>query len=93
MRSKTHVILDSDILHEVDRIAGKRRRSLFIEEAVREKLEKVRFLSVLEDTKGAWSERRHPELKTSRAVSQYIREKRRSYHQRLKEIINEQVSS
>ncbi|MDO9028025.1 MAG: hypothetical protein Q7U68_04100 [Candidatus Roizmanbacteria bacterium] len=43
MKAKAHVVLDSDILDEIDRIDGKRRRSLFIEEAAREKLERGKF--------------------------------------------------
>jgi hypothetical protein len=86
MKSKTHVVLDSDILDEIDKIAGKRKRSSFIEEATREKLEKERFLKVLEETKGAWSDKRHPELKTSKNIEQYVKEKRRSYQNRLKRI-------
>jgi metal-responsive CopG/Arc/MetJ family transcriptional regulator len=89
MKAKAHVVLNSDILDEIDRIAGKRRRSLFIEEATREKLEKEKFLKVLEETKGSWSDKSHPELRTSRDVEQYVKEKRRSYQKRLKRIVNE----
>ena len=66
MKAKAHIVMNHDILNEIDRVAGKRRRSFFIEEATREKLEKEKFLKVLEETKGAWSDKRHPELKTSK---------------------------
>jgi metal-responsive CopG/Arc/MetJ family transcriptional regulator len=89
MKSKAHLIIPQEILAEVDRIAGKRRRSLFIAEATREKLEKERFLRVLDETKGAWTDKNHPELKTDTDMERYVREKRQSYRGRIKRIINE----
>ncbi|MDP3298123.1 MAG: hypothetical protein Q8N09_11170 [Thermodesulfovibrionia bacterium] len=80
MKAKAHVVMNHDILNEIDRVAGKRRRSFFIEQATREKLEREKFLKVLEETKGAWSDKRHPELKTSKDMEQYIKEKRQTYH-------------
>ena len=52
MKIKTHLAIPQELVAEVDRIAGKRRRSLFIAEATREKLAKERFLAVLEETSG-----------------------------------------
>ncbi len=78
-----------EILEEVDRIAGKRKRSLFIAEATQEKLERERFLMTLDKTKGAWTDRNHPELKTAKDANQYVREKRQSYRRRVKRIIHE----
>jgi hypothetical protein len=82
MKAKAHLFLPLDILEEVDRFAGKRKRSLFIAAATREKLEKDRFLKTLEETKGSWSDRNHPELRMVRDVDHYVRQKRRSYRQR-----------
>ncbi len=84
MKIKTHLAIPEDLVAEVDRIAGKRRRSLFITEATREKLSKVLFMKVLEETSGAWSDRNHPELKTAKSVENYVRKKRQSYGKRLK---------
>jgi metal-responsive CopG/Arc/MetJ family transcriptional regulator len=53
MKTKAHLVLPRKILEEVDQIAGKRKRSLFIAEATQEKLERERFLKILEETKGA----------------------------------------
>ncbi len=84
MKIKTHLAIPEDLVAEVDRIAGKRRRSLFIAEATREKLAKERFLTVLEETSGAWTDRNHPELTTAKSVESYVREKRQTYGKRLK---------
>ena len=89
MKTKAHVIMNDDILNEIDRIAGKRKRSFFIEQATMEKLEREKFLNVLEETAGTWSDKRHPELKTSKDVEQYVKEKRQAYQKRLKRIANE----
>ena len=89
MKTKAHLVLSREILEEVDRIAGKRRRSLFIAEATQEKLERERFLKTLEETKGTWIDSNHPELRTGKDIEQYVKEKRQSYRKRLKGIINE----
>jgi hypothetical protein len=89
MKTKAHLVIPHEILLEVDRIAGKRRRSLFITEATQEKLEKERFLKILDKTKGAWADKNHPELRTDRDVERYVREKRKSYRKRMKGIVNE----
>ncbi len=89
MKTKAHLVIPHEILLEVDRIAGKRRRSLFITEATQEKLEKERFLRILDKTKGAWADKNHPELRTDRDVERYVREKRKSYRKRMKGIVNE----
>ena len=89
MKTKTHLVIPRDILEEVDEIAGKRKRSLFIAEATREKLQRERFLRTLEETQGAWSDKNHPELKTARDMDQFVSDKRQSYRRRLKRITNE----
>lgn len=89
MKTKAHVIINEDILNEIDRVAGRRKRSFFIEQATREKLERGKFLKALEETTGAWSDKRHPELKTSKDLEQYVKEKRQAYQKRLRRIVNE----
>jgi metal-responsive CopG/Arc/MetJ family transcriptional regulator len=89
MKTKAHLVIPHDLLEEVDQIAGKRKRSSFIAEATREKLERVRFLKILDETQGAWSDKNHPDLKTVRDMEQFISDKRKSYRKRLKRITNE----
>jgi hypothetical protein len=76
MKTKTHLVIPPKILEEVDRIAGKRGRSHFIAQATQEKLEREHFLRTLEETKGAWSDKSHPDLKTDRGMARYLRERR-----------------
>lgn len=84
MTIKAHLAIPEELLAEIDRFAGKRKRSLFIVEAAREKIEKERFKNVLEATSGAWSDDKHPELKTAANVERYVREKRQQYRKRQK---------
>jgi metal-responsive CopG/Arc/MetJ family transcriptional regulator len=89
MKTKAHLVLPREILEEVDQIAGKRKRSLFIAEATREKLQRERFLRTLQETQGAWSDKNHPDLKTTRDVEQFVSDKRQSYRKRLKRMTHE----
>lgn len=82
MDTKAHLVFPKDVLDEVDRYAGKRRRSAFILQATKEKLERERFRNVLKQTQGAWTEEAHPDLKTAGDVERYVREKRESYRTR-----------
>ena len=84
MKTKAHLVLPREILEEVDQIAGKRKRSLFIAEATREKLQKERFLRTLEETQGAWSDKNHPGLKTARDMERFVGDKRQGFRTRLK---------
>ena len=88
MKTKAHLVFPGEILKEVDQIAGKRKRSLFIVEATQEKLERERFLKALEETKGAWTGDRHPELKTKCDLERYLKENRRSYRKRLQRTVH-----
>ena len=87
MKTKAHLVFPEEILNAVDEVAGKRKRSLFIVEATQEKLERERFLKALEGTKGVWTAKRHPELRTKRDLEGYLREKRRSYEKKVKRMI------
>jgi len=84
MTVKAHLVIPEELLAEIDRFAGKRKRSLFIVEAAREKIEKERFKDILEATSGAWSDNKHPELRTAGQMEHYVKEKRRQYRTRQK---------
>ena len=83
MKVKAHLVFPQELLAEVDKIAGKRKRSLFIVEATLEKLQRERFLRVLEKTKGSWTDKAHPELASPRDVDLFVREKRGGYGKRV----------
>jgi hypothetical protein len=84
MKVKAHLVLPKEILEEVDQIAGKRGRSLFIAEGALEKLERERFLKILEETRGrgAWADKRHPDLRSSRDMEACLGKYRDSFFRR-----------
>jgi hypothetical protein len=49
----------------------------------------TKFLEVLQETGGAWTDANHPELKTIKDVDRYVREKRRSYRKRMKGLFHQ----
>jgi len=50
---RTHVVLPEDLVKEIDRVAGRRKRSQFIEEAVSEKLQRESLWQAMQDFKGS----------------------------------------
>jgi metal-responsive CopG/Arc/MetJ family transcriptional regulator len=77
VRTPTNLSLPSDLVEEVDAIAGKRNRSAFVENAIRTQLKRERLRTALERTAGAWSVEDHPEFATSEQVVEWVRERRR----------------
>lgn len=61
---RTNVILPRDLLEEIDRVAGARRRSAFLAEAAREKLARLRFERAAAEAFGSWRDEDHPDLAT-----------------------------
>ena len=73
---RTHVVLPQDLVKSVDALAGKGKRSRFIEDAVREKIRKEALISALEETAGMLSADEHPEWATGEKVASWVRESR-----------------
>jgi metal-responsive CopG/Arc/MetJ family transcriptional regulator len=82
---RTHVILPEDLVKSVDDLAGKGKRSQFIEEAVREKLRVDALRAALEATAGMLSAEDHPEWGTSEQVASWVRESRKQSDKRMDE--------
>jgi hypothetical protein len=87
MKTKAHLVIPQEILDEVDHIAGKRRRSLFIAQATKEKLDRERFIKTLEETRGTWSDDRHPDLRRPGDTETYIRKARDSFQKRTERLV------
>ena len=80
---RTHVVLPDELVEQVDALAGKGKRSRFIEEAVREKVRKEALLTALEKTAGILSAEKHPEWDTPEKVASWVRESRHQSDKRL----------
>lgn len=87
MQTRAHLVLPQEILEEVDQIAGKRRRSMFIAQATKEKLERERFIKVLEETHGTWSDDSHPDINRPSDVDALIRKFRASFQKRMERLV------
>jgi len=62
IKARTHVIIEEDIVKEIDRLVGKKKRSSFISEATKKELKKLKQLSVIKKLRGVWKDEDHPEL-------------------------------
>ena len=80
---RTHVILPEDLVKSVDALAGKGKRSQFIEEAIREKVRIDTLRAALEATAGAFSAKDHPHWDTPEKVAAWVRESRRQDDKRI----------
>jgi hypothetical protein len=69
---RTNVMLPADLLKEIDRVAGARRRSAFLVEAAHEKLSRLRFDRAVARGFGAWKDKEHPELRTDTDHVRYL---------------------
>ena len=80
---RTHVILPEELVRSVDALAGKGKRSQFIEGAIREKLRIDTLRAALEATAGAFSAKDHPHWDTPEKVASWVRESRRESDKRI----------
>ncbi len=87
MKTKAHLVIPQEILDEVDQVAGKRRRSLFIAQAAKEKLDRERFIRTLEETCGIWTDDCHPDLESSRDMEIHLRKARDSFQKRTDRLV------
>jgi metal-responsive CopG/Arc/MetJ family transcriptional regulator len=72
--ARTHVVLDDGVLDAIDRVAGQRGRSRFLEEAAREKLARMDLERTLRRTSGSVDRAKHPEWADAEATAKWVRE-------------------
>ena len=80
---RMHVVLPEELVRAVDALAGKGKRSRFVEEAVREKLRIETLLSALAETAGMLSAEDYPEWDTPEKVASWVRDSRQQSDRRL----------
>jgi len=64
-------------MKKVDSLVGKRKRSAFFEEAVREKVARMNLLRALDETAGAIKTEDRPEWASSRDVTRWVSDRRK----------------
>jgi hypothetical protein len=63
IKKRTHVVVPEELIREVDRLSGKRKRSQFIAQAIKREIQRLNYIMAVRETAGAWEEKDHPELK------------------------------
>jgi hypothetical protein len=76
--ARTHVFMSDEVLKAVDEVAGKRGRSRFLEEAAREKLDRLELAESLEATAGIARDRSYGHWRDRRAAAAWVRKTRRT---------------
>lgn len=76
---KVTVVLPTTLLARLAAHVPTRQRSRFILEAIEERLAMEEQISALEESAGAWSDERHPELKTDADIDRWLAEIRGSW--------------
>ena len=83
-RVNTHVVFPANLLKAIDKTVGGRKRSKFIVEAAKEKLEELKIQQALEEAAGCWRDENHPDLKTQKDISAYLKKAREITEKRVK---------
>jgi len=93
MPKRTHVVLSEELVEEIDRIAGKRKRSAFIEEAVRERLLIEKQRKVLRNFRGFLDPADYPQWETPEKVSEWVANLRRESDERLQRLADRRTEA
>ena len=84
-KKRTHVVVPVELVEEIERLSGKRKRSWFITQAVKKEIQRINFLNAVKETSGIWNDEDHPEFK--KGVENWVRRLRDEDEKRLKEIM------
>lgn len=84
-KKRTHVVVPWELVEEVDRLSGKRKRSWFITQAVVKEIKRLNYINAVKETAGAWNDKDHPEFK--KGVEGWVRDLREKDEKRLKDIM------
>ena len=76
--ARTHVILSDDVIAAIDKRFGERGRSRFLEEAAREKLERLELGEALVSVAGVVSEQDYPEFTDQTSINEWVRAQRQT---------------
>lgn len=76
--ARAHVLLPDDVLERIDASVGKRRRSRFLEEAAREKLQRIELEKALNATFGIAKGPQYRHWRDRRAIAAWVRKGRRT---------------
>ena len=81
--TRTHVVIPSELIAEVDKLVGPRRRSQFLADALRDKLRQLRQRAALEKVAGSLKDVDIPGWESPEAASEWVAKSRREDDKRL----------
>ena len=81
---RTHVVLAQELVEDIDRLVGARRRSSFLTEAAEKELMRRRQIAALRAAAGAWKDKDHPELRQGSA--RWVHKTRQDAERRFKKV-------
>ena len=76
--ARTHVVMPDDLLRAIDEIVGSRGRSRFLEDAAREKLERMELADALRATAGIARGKKYRHWQSREIAAAWVRETRGS---------------
>jgi predicted transcriptional regulator len=83
--TRAHIVLPEELLNEVDKLTGKRKRSQFVEEAIKEKLARERQKHALIASVGVLNPADYPDWDTPEKVSAWVRASRQVDNEALRD--------
>lgn len=82
---RTHIVLPTTLVEQIDTLVGQRKRSAFIQSTVEQQLRLLQQKKAFLAAKGAWKD--NPQFQTKRQVNRYIKSSRTSFEDRAKRYV------
>jgi hypothetical protein len=75
--ARTHVVLSDEVIDAIDERVGERGRSRFLEEAAREKLERLELEAAIRQGSALLKDKDYPHWRDTESVKEWVRTSRR----------------
>ena len=85
-QQRAHVVIPTELVHEIDAAVGPRKRSKFFITAAQKELLRLRQLEALKKSAGAWAKHHHPELLGRDGPYRFVRKLRQESERRFKRL-------
>jgi len=82
-KKRTHIVVPEELIREIDRLSGKRKRSQFITRAIKREIQRLNYIIAVRETSGTWEDNSHSEL--SDGSESWVRTLREKDKKRLNE--------
>jgi len=86
---RAHIVVPDELVREVDELVGTRRRSQFFEDAVREKVKRMKLLAAAEAAAGSLVDVDIPGWESSEAAANWVHCLRQADDKRLRDLYQE----